>query len=377
MLDTPALSGRRGRCNSGMLRAHVATPTHAYLTRTIVAGLGCALIGAAALVATRPAPVTQEPVALVASVEPVSVSMSVPVVVAQEPPPAALTKQLSLVFQAGGATYMKLAAIGEGEHDEPMPKHGKVKRSTEDWIESAVARVDPKNVPAPHRAWLGKTVTVDGGCTAKVIGFAVVSRLVGDPGYAGIEEETWSGATVFDQGAKNLAAQLDNCAGGTFARDAALAAIVVPEKIESAALVRAATAALIATTDANTAQEEWSGSQQPGKWFENEYTETTAHVLRHPTTGATWVSVHLYYGGGCGLPNLSVWGLYRAKDDGTLVRTKTSLGELTKIEKLVDVDGDGDFEVLGRPWLGTERTVQTKDGATLQELVLPFYSCPC
>jgi len=309
--------------------------------------------------------------------ETVTVPMSVPIVMAQEPPPAALSKQIALVFKAGGATYMKLADLGAGKADEAMPKHGKAKLASEDWIESAIANVEPGNVPAAHRSWLGRTVMVDGACSAKVVGFAVVSRLVGDPGYAGIEEEKWSATTTMDQGAKILAAKLDNCAGGMYARDAALPEIVAPAVIDNPLLVAAAKASLIQSQDAKTAQEEWATSQQAGRWYENEYTETTAQVLRHPKTGAIWVSVHLYYGGGCGLPNISVWGLYRADASGKLTRTKTNLGELTKLEKLVDVDGDGELEVIGRPWLGTERTVQSKEGATLQDLTLPFYSCPC
>ncbi len=361
-----------------MLRPLLAAPTHAYLTRMIVAGIGCALLGAGALVATRPSVEPQQPPAPIEITEPAPAAMSVSIAVAQEPPPAALSKQIALVFTAGGATYMKLASIGDGKTDVVMPKHGKVKLSNQDWIESAVAGVELGNVPVAHRSWLGKLVTVDGACTAKVVGFAVVSRLVGDPGYAGIEgEEAWSATSAMEQGAKSLAAKLDNCAGGMYARDAAQPAIVVPVEIDQPSLVRAATKALLGTRDAKAAQEEWTTSQQAGRWFENEYTETTAHVLRHPKTGVTWVSVHLYYGGGCGLPNISVWGLYRADASERLTRVATSLGELTKLEKLVDVDGDGELEVIGRPWLGTERTVQTTNGATVQDLTLPFYSCPC
>ena len=360
-----------------MLRPQIALPTHAYLTRMIAAGVGCALIGAAVMVATRPMPEAQEAVAPVVITETATVPMSVPVVMAQEPPPAALSKQIELVFKAGGATYMKLAGIGEGTGEEAMPKHGKAKLANEDWIESAIANVETGNVPAAHRGWLGKTVTVDGACSARVVGFAVVSRLVGDPGYAGIEEDKWTSTTMMEQGAKVLAAKLDNCAGGLYARDAALAAIVAPTVIDNPVLVTAAKASLIRSQDAKAGQDEWATAQQTGRWYENEGTETTAQVLRHPKTGVIWVSVHLYYGGGCGLPNISVWGLYRADASGTLTRAKTSLGELTKVEKLVDVDGDGELEVIGRPWLGTERTVQSKDGGTLQDLTLPFYSCPC
>ncbi len=361
-----------------MLRPQIVAPTHAYLARMIAIGLCGALAGAAVMVATRALPEPQEPAAPIVITETVTVPMSVPIVMAQEPPPVALTKQLSLVFAASGATYMKLASIGEGRTDEAMPKHGKPKLSEDNYVTSSTAIVDAAAVPSVHRGWLGKTVTVDAGCSAKIVGFAVVARLIGDTGYAGIEgDAAWSATTAFEQGTKVLAAKLDNCAGGMYARDATLSAVIVPEELTDASLVATATKELLASSDTATAQTEWSAAEQTGRWYENEYTEKTAQVLRHPKTGAIWVSVHMYYGGGCGLPTVSVWGLYRASDDGTLTRVTSSLGELTKIEKLVDVDGDGELEVIGRPWLGTERSVQTGTGATVQELVLPYYGCPC
>lgn len=356
-----------------MLRPVIAAPTHPYLVRLIAFGFGCAVVGAAVLLARHAAPERPVGMPTIAIGYTTPVTASEPVVAPEDPPPPALSTQVGLVFTAKGATYMKLASLADGA----MPKHGKPVHSTDEYVETAVARVEPEDVAAAHRAWLGKRITVDGTCTATVVGFAVVSRLVGDPGYAGLEEETWSARSVMEQGAKSLAARLDNCAGGTLARDAALSPIAVLEEITNPALAVAAKAQLVRSRDARAAQDEWTRAEQPGTWFENEGTETTAHVLRHPRTGVTWVSVHLYYGGGCGLPNLSVWGLYRVDADGTLTRAATKLGELTKIEQLVDIDGDGELEVLGRPWLGVERTVQAADGKTLQDLTLPFFSCPC
>lgn len=344
----------------------------------IAAGLGCALIGAAAMVATRPLPVAQEPAATIVITETVTVPMSVPIVMAQEPSPTALSKQISLVFAANGATYMKLASIGEGRTDEAMPEHGKPRLSEDDYVTSSTAAVDATAVPASHRGWLGKAVTVDAGCSANVVGFAVIARLVGDTGYAGIEgEQAWSATTAFEEGTKVLAAKLDNCAGGLYARDATLSSVIMPEEITDASLAAAATKALLASSDTAAAQTEWTAAEQPGRWYENESTEKTTQVLRHPKTGVIWVSVHMYYGGGCGMPTVNVWGLYRAGDDGELARVESSIGELTKIEKLVDVDGDGELEVIGQPWLGTDRAVQTTGGATVQELALPYYGCPC
>ncbi len=360
------------------LRPQIVAPTYPHLTRMILAGLGCAMVGGALVVAARPMPVVQEPAAPIRITETITVPMSVPVVMRQEAPPAAATRELSLVLRAGGATYMKLASLGDDPGAEVMPRHGKATLSEDDYVTSTVSNVETANVPLSHRQWLGKRVLVDGTCSAKVTGFAVIARLTGDPGYAGIENaDHWTAATTMASGAKLLAAKLDNCAGGTYARDAALPAIVVPQEIEDAPLAAAATKVLQASAATKTAQAEWETAEQKGTWYEAEGMTTQVQVLRHPRTGATWVSVHLYYGGGCGLPNLSVWGLYRADTDGKLTQVKSSLGELIAIEKLVDLDGDGELEVIGRPWLGTERAVQRIDGAGLQELSLPFYFCPC
>lgn len=360
------------------LRPQIVAPTHPHLTRMILAGLGCAMVGGALVVAARPVPVVQEPAAAIQITETIAVPMSVPVVMRQEPPPVAATRELSLVLRAGGATYMKLASLGDDAGAEAMPRHGKAVLTEDDYVTSAVASVLDADVPLSHRQWLGKRVVVDGTCSANVTGFAVIARLTGDPGYAGIENtDNWTAASTMQHGAKLLAAKLDNCAGGTYARDAALPAILVPQEIEDAPLAAAATRAIKASAATRSAQTEWETAEQKGTWYEAEGMTTSVQVLRHPRTGTTWVSVHLYYGGGCGLPNLSVWGLYRANADGKLTQVKSSLGELITIEKLVDLDGDGELEVIGRPWLGTERAVQRIDGAGLQDLSLPFYFCPC
>jgi hypothetical protein len=360
------------------LRPEIATPTHTHVARLTLAGLGCGLVGAGAMIAARPSPVAQEPAAPITITETVTVPMSVPVVMSQEPPPPSASQQIALVFKAGGATYMKLVGLGEDATDESMPRHGKAVLFEDDYITSSIAHVEDKDVPLAQRAWLGNSVTVDGTCTAKVIGFAVVARLNGYPGYAGIEDtDTWTATSAMEHGAKVLAARLDNCAGGTYARDASLAPIIVPRVVDDAPLAAAATKALYATSEVKSAQAEWKTAEQTGIWYKNESTTTQTQVLRHPKTGATWVSVHLYYGGTCGLPNLSVWGLYRADAGGKLTRVTSSLGELTSIEKLVDIDGDGQLEVIGTPWLGTERAVQSVGGEGISELSLPFYSCPC
>jgi len=346
------------------------TATYTYLERLIIAA-GAATL-AIALVPRGGEPAEVGP-ATIALHEPQRVAPPPPIVARQEVVAAPATRDVSLVFTAGGAAWIKLAEV------EVAPRHGKVVLTEDDYVVSAIAPIAEANIPAKHRSWLGKRVVVDGTCTARVTSIAVVSRLTGDPSYAGVEaaDDKWTASSAFQSGIKLVAAKLDNCAGGTLARSANLAPIVIPSEIQDESLAAAGLAALQASPDVKAGAKEWKELQQKGNWTDDEYTQKSVRVVRHPTTGVTWVSAHFYHGGGCGAPNLSAWGLYRVGDDGTLVRVKASLGELTSIEKLVDLDNDGELEVLGRPWLGTERAVQASDGATLDTLALPYFFCPC
>ena len=357
------------------LRPEIIAPTSPYLTRMLGAGLATTLIAGAFALATRPRVERVVPAATIVwapIAEPVLAPARVREVTPPVPPPAA-SKDIHLVFKAGGATWVKIAAL------DTLPRHGKPVLSEDDYQSSAIARVTEENVPLGYTSWASRQLVVDGDCRANITGFAVISRLTGYPGYAGIEskDDKWTAPAVFEHGAKILAAKLDNCAGGSYARDAIYAGVVVPIAIEDEPLAAAAVKSLRSSPEVAGAQTEWTEYSQPGNWYENEYTTTQTMVLRHPTTGATWVSVHMQYSGGCGLPNINLWGLYRTDADGKLVRVKSSLGDIVQIEKIVDIDGDGELEVIGRPWLGTERAAQSVSGATLDKLELPYFMCPC
>ena len=362
------------------LHPEIIAPAHPHVARLLAAGVGCAVVSAGLMVALQPSRAAQLAPAPLAITETLTLPMSVPVVARTEAPPPRSSRKIALVFQAGGAPYVELASLGDDPHDAAMPRHGTPKRVEDGAVSSTVARVAPEDLSRSQRAWLGKPVSVDGTCTAKVTGFAVISRLTGSPAYAGEEggsDDTWTASAVSAHGAEVLAARLDGCASGVYARDAASAPIVVPQVIDDPTLAATATSLLQASADTAAAQQEWQEAEMEGVWYRNQDATTTAQVLRHPRTGVTWVSVHLAYDGSCGLPQLGVWGLYKVGASGAMTRVKSSLGELIQIEQLVDVDGDGQLEVIGHPWLGTERAVQTTDGATLDQLDLPFFGCPC
>lgn len=286
--------------------------------------------------------------------------------------------ELKLVVQAGSAPYMLLAPIGD---DVRMPKHGKPTLYSEDGIETAIAPVAAADVPASYQAWLERQIRLDNtGCVTKVTGFAVLSRLTGDPGYAGEDvDTTWTAKTVFENGSTMLVAALGGCTG-TFARDAALAPYVTPVEITdtelAAKLGEQAKAIVLASAAARATQKEWLEAERTGSWTANAFEDIK--VLRHPTTGDLLVSVHIWQDMACGEPDANVWGLFRVAGDGSLVPAQMRrMPEGMGIEQLIDIEGDGEVEVVGRPWLGVERTIERANGDELETLELPFFGCPC
>jgi hypothetical protein len=286
---------------------------------------------------------------------------------------------IQLLFRTGGATYMRLTDLErDGDGARHWPRHTAPRLLTEEGVSTALATVRDSDVPAIHRAWAGKQVVVDGTCRASVSGFAIASRLVGSPAYAGIEKEDWDAASVMYLGTPVLAARLDGCKG-TYARDAALPPVVVPAQVKDERLARTARSALIASPAGADAERRWKDMPDqvpPGAWYES--TEFTTKLVRHPRTGVTFVAVHGHIDYACGGPDVNVWGLYRAAADGTLTPVReVRLETLHSIDQLIDIEGDGELELIGRPWLGTDVVVADAGGAPLETLGMQFYGCPC
>jgi hypothetical protein len=262
-----------------------------------------------------------------------------------------------------------------------MPKHGKLRhvRDDETSVDTAIASVSEREVPAAHRVWMGRQLVLDTGCTAKVTGFAVVAQLTGQPSYAPEDLSAWSAKSVMAHGSVMLAAKLDGCATATYARDATLPAVVIPEPVEDdAALIDAARAKLIASSAARAEQAEWleAWPQAEGDWHAHARFESI--VVRHPVTGVTWVSVHANSDFGCGGNDFNLWGLFRVEPDGSLATTQLrDLGELHAVKQLIDIEGDGELEVIGAPWLGLDRVIVRPGGAEVSRVDLPFFGCPC
>ncbi len=363
---------------------HASVASQQPLRIAIVAG--CAITAAATwLVPASPAPAAR----LARSIPPVTVAAPAvaPPAAATAPvlPPAAAavhSNELLFAFVAGDATYLKLAALQTPDAEDPsgiaVPRHGTLRHvHDDDGVDAAIATVALRHVPAAYAAWQGRKVKVDNTCEATVIGFAVVSRLSGDPGYAG--KQAWDAAGVMAEGSRMLAAKLDRCTG-TFARTATLPDIIVPTRLHDAALERAAIDALLASAPARETQREWDAQRTatggaPAPWHTD--AALLAEVLRHPGTGETFVSVHGHVLGGCGDPEANVWGLFRVTDGALVPVQLRQLGDLQHIDALIDVDGDGALEMLGKPWLRNAEILTDANGDQLDELRVPFHGCPC
>jgi hypothetical protein len=374
---------------SDSLHSEVLVPTPDHTRRNLWLALGTSLIGAGVCLAAWPPPAASVTVTLPPShAEVLTTSVQEPP--AREQLPHQRSDELLFVFEAGGATYAKLADV----NDELAIPHGTPRHvfDEESYVHAAIATVASDAVPGAYRAWHGRSVIVDGGCTTTVTGFAVIGRLVGDPGYAGIEwdeaadaepgsaeDSLWTAAQVMTHGQPVLAARLAGC-NGTFARAAVLPPPVTLEVLDTAAhaeLAQTARAALLASPPAREAQREWTDAyMEQGSWHEQAH--VTAQVMRHPITGVTWVAARARLEGGCGAPDVNLWGLYRVGDAGELAPVSVrALDEMTEIDAVLDVDGDGTLELLGRGWLRLDRVLAGADGTVRDRLGTQFYGCGC
>ncbi|MCX5745960.1 MAG: hypothetical protein NT062_26070, partial [Proteobacteria bacterium] len=106
--------------------------------------------------------------------------------------------------------------------------------------------------------------------------------------------------------------------------------------------------------------------------------EVDARVIVHGATHEKWVIVHAHVGGGCGTRSANVLGIYRQTTAGALLRMhQSSTGGIDHIDRLLDVDGDGRFEILSSSWMGPELELRTLDDASLDQRTVPFFGCPC
>jgi hypothetical protein len=212
---------------------------------------------------------------------------------------------------------------------------------------------------------VGQKVFVDNDCVATITGFETVRRVAGDIETIGK-----------DAGTDVLTAVLDRC-DGTYARSAELPMVVVPERRpDDAALIKKAKSMLVRSPAADETQRSWREDYDSNDdWKEHALYDI--RTLYHPITKQTWISIHAYNETGCGEAPINIWGLFRVDPGALQMIELRDLGQMTKIEQIIDIEGDGTLELIGRPWLGLDVMVTRTGGDVLDLLPLPYEGCPC
>lgn len=286
----------------------------------------------------------------------------------------------AMVFEVDGTYYLRLS------EDEHAASHGRAQLVIDGEGLAAVAGVATSAMPEELRAWAGRRVLVDGMCAARVVGFAEVSRVAGDP--PGTEEyyyeeedkrpkdlPVWNLENVRDANVM-LAAKLDGVGdcGGTWARASEYAPAVIAHQTEEPELENAALADLMASAESEDEQKAWSEMGGEGNWRDDASVDVT--TWEHPDTGERWIFASATTGGGgCGEPGASAMAVYRVAGDGK-VRKVTNLEYAGyNIRSVVDIDGDGQPELL----VGAGESTDLVDlaGESHESISRPYYTWGC
>lgn len=343
------------------------------------AGLTAAAI-ALALLGSREEPRGMKRVSLVPAVAAAAAPMSMLSAAVSLPPLAPPVAEpmtgAFFVFQLDGASYLRLADLEDHAMKTRVPLQLREHEGT--WF--ANAPLAPDEVPAAYRGWLGRHVIADERCSAHVAGFEVVAQLTGDPGYADFDGADWTAEAVRDHGHPMIAARLDGCADASLARDAAAPRFEIPAAVTSPAsdqLIAKARRAVLTSKVATQAQRRWAEGGGEGRW--EDAVELDTRVLRHQGTKTTWVVVFAHTTiDDCGAPEINLLVTFKAGAGGALSPvTQRFVEELHELEVVLDTNGDGELEMLGKPWLGYDRLLTDPSGEVIDRLEVPFYGCPC
>lgn len=289
--------------------------------------------------------------------------------------PGKHANDLHLVIEAGGVDYVKLA---DADRVASMAKRPTIAFVGEG---DATAVQVLRGTPAAFADWAGREIVIEEKCRARVVGFAIVTQIVGERAYTGDagDDVGWDAASIVANGKPVLAAKLDNdprCTGH-FARDAAEPPIAVAIVTHDATLEAAAKELAMHSPIAKQEQRVWREGGNHGAWLTKESTIDAA-VLTHPFTGQQFVRIHASSFAGCGYTNTGLIAIYRVNADRSLAPVDIRADEMGySLDAEIDADGDGDFERLGRDWPSADTVYAPLHGKVIDTLEIPFYGCPC
>jgi hypothetical protein len=282
--------------------------------------------------------------------------------------------EFAMVFTAGGELWMRIAEDAEGV------KAGKRKMHEEE-VMSVIAPVSITALPPELRRYDRMNVLVNGTCAARVDGFAKIARAGGEAGegryddegnYLGADEWT---ADMVEQDGYILAARLDGDCDGTWARSTQHAPAVVADFVDDPELIALATKQILAE-DMAAKQAEWQEQGGEGPW--QDAVEVTARSFQHPGTGEIWVFASATKNGGCGDPALYVNTAYRlSTTDGSLTRVASPEWAADSIRQVVDVDDDGEVEIVVDSYNGTDLVDMMNTTQRSLSVSYHSYGCGC
>jgi hypothetical protein len=241
---------------------------------------------------------------------------------------------VGLTHEHAGTLYMALATIGPEDEDNPctidMPKHGRERltRDENGAVNTVVASVATKHVPAEYRKFRGKQVVVDGTCTATIESFAVVALHVINFDFDD-QPPRYTAAYAIEQGTPVLAAKLGGCTHGSFARDASLPNAQVLHPIVSDGLASAAQQQYVAN-DLPTGNGRLDLNAPDFRW--------DVEVLDHPSTGQRYVSVLARSDDYVNAPRAG-WEVYAVAAAGSLSPLHPTNRVMNDTPTFIDLDG--------------------------------------
>jgi len=279
----------------------------------------------------------------------------------------------TFAVEIGGTTYIRLGDLAvDADRD-------RAELVQDDYVTSAIAPISAGALPEELRPWRGRRVLVNGTCAARVVGFAEIGRVSGDPYVVSPDEDRagarWTVETAFSHGRTMIAGALDRDCRGSWARAADRPAIGRAIAVADARLERAARGAFLAAY-ADLIAAGWREAGQAGDW--RDHVTLEARIVQHSLTGARWAYVHARKSGGCGDHDVNVAATYRAAADGSLTAAETAGFPGSVLEALVDLDGDGWFARLVVHTDPADRSlVGPVDETELAAIDVPFHGCGC